>query len=110
MWAWNRSVPMRVKWCLEAFSIPALVKTWFSPYKQTYNGGGKGPIDLKVQAAVDNFISRVIGTLARTLIILAGFLCVVLSFISGVVIVVIWPFIPLLPAIGILFSFIGVGA
>lgn len=89
--------------------MKALVRTWFSPFKQTYSSAKNKSIDLKVQAAVDNFISRVIGSLARTLILLAGLLCIVGSIASGILIVVLWPFIPLLPFISVILTAAGVG-
>lgn len=109
-WAWQRSVTQRLSWCLEAFSIKALIRTWLSPFKQTYSSAKKGSIDLKVQAAVDNLVSRIIGSLARTVIILGGLLCMILSFASGIIIFLAWPFVPLVPLIGVALMMLGVGA
>lgn len=109
LWAWQRSVKERVRWCIEAFSMPALVRTWFSPFKQTYSKAREGSIDLKVQAAVDNLVSRIIGTLARTVILIAGLVCMISSVVSGILIVLIWPFIPMMPFIGVILMVLGVG-
>lgn len=109
LWAWRRSVNERLQWCLETFSMPALVRTWFSPFKQTYSRAQSGSIDLKVQAAVDNLISRIIGTLARTFILLAGLVCMVGSIASGLLIVLLWPIVPLLPLVSIVLFSVGAG-
>jgi hypothetical protein len=108
-WALQRSINQRIQWCLDAFSMKALVLTWFSPFKQTYSTVKNKSLDLKVQAAVDNFISRIIGSLARTVILLAGFVCMIGAIISGLVIVLAWPFIPLLPVVAIMLTATGVG-
>lgn len=108
-WAWKRSVNERVQWVNEAFSISALVKTWFSPFKQTYSKTNKGSIDIRVQAAMDNLVSRFIGTILRTIIIFVGLFGIVLAFITGVFIVVVWPIIPWLPFVAVILSFSGVG-
>ncbi len=103
-WAWKRSVNGRIQWLSEAFSIPALIRTWFSPFKQTYSKVNKGSIDLKVQAAVDNFVSRMIGSLLRTIIIVVGLVGIVLVFVIGIITVIIWPLIPLLTLLAVALS------
>ena len=108
-WAWQRSVTQRVRWCVETFSIPQLIQTWFSPFKQTFTGSKKGSIDVQFRALIDNFVSRIIGFIARTFIILAGAICMFLAFISGVVLIITWPFIPVLPIIAIILMLAKVG-
>lgn len=100
----------RTHWLAEAFSLSALVKTWFSPFKQTYNGGPKGSIDLKFHAAVDNFVSRIIGGLSRTVLIFTSLLGMAIVFLFGIVMIILWPFIPLLPVIAVLLTIGGFGA
>lgn len=108
-WAWRRAVNERIQWLSEAFSIPALIRTWFSPFKQTYSKANKGSIDLRVQAAVDNLVSRVVGSVLRTIIIVVGLTGIMLAFVVGVVTVIVWPLIPLLPAIAVYLMVGGVG-
>lgn len=108
-WAWQRSVNQRVTWCIEAFSMKALVRTWFSPFKQTHSNAKNKSIDLKVQAAVDNLVSRIVGSIARTIILIAGTVCIVGSIISGVIIFLSWSFIPLLPFFAIALTVLKVG-
>lgn len=108
-WAWKRSVNSRINWVNESFSIPALIRTCFSPFKQTYSRANKGSIDLRVQAAVDNFVSRMIGSVLRTIIIFVGILCMSLTFVIGLAAVIIWPVVPLLPGVAIILSLSGFG-
>ena len=109
-WVWTQSVSERINWVNQAFSISALVRTWFSPFKQTYSKVNKGSIDFRVQAAVDNFVSRFIGSILRTIIIIAGLLCMILAVTTGVLAIILWPVIPLMPLIAIILSVSGLGA
>lgn len=85
------------------------MQTWFSPFKQTYRATNKGSIDLRIQASVDNFISRFIGALMRTIIIIVGLSGVVLVAISGMLMSVLWPLLPLMPAVAAILIIFGVG-
>lgn len=86
-----------------------LVRTWFAPFKQTYTGGVRGSLGVHIRAAVDSLISRVIGFLVRSILLLAGLVCSILVFASGLLFIVAWAFIPLLPVISVLLIGIGVG-
>lgn len=106
-WAWSRSVNQRIAWVNEAFSILALIRTWFAPFKQTYSNTAKGSIDLRVQAAVDNFVSRLIGSLLRTILIFVGLIGIMLSLVVGLISVMVWPLIPVLPVLSVVLSING---
>lgn len=106
-WAWKRAVNERINWVNQAFSIPAMIRTWFSPFKQTYSNTNKGSIDMRVQASIDNFVSRLIGTLLRTILIFVGFLGIIASLATGILIILIWPLVPWFPVIAIFLSIFG---
>lgn len=107
-WAVRRAIVERVLWCNETFSINALAKTLFAPFKQTYSRPG-GPIDVRIHAFFDNVISRFVGFFARSFIIFTGLLAAGLALISGVVFVVLWPLAPLALPISLLMMALGVG-
>jgi hypothetical protein len=107
-WAWQRSVNQRTKDILISFSVIQLIQTWFAPFKQTYSDGSKGSIDVKINAFIDNFVSRIIGTIARTVLIVTGLVYVLIWFIIGLFIVVVWPFVPVLPIAGVVLALLGV--
>lgn len=108
-WAWKRAVNERINWVNQAFSIPAMIRTWFSPFKQTYSNTNKGSIDMRVQASIDNFVSRLIGTLLRTILIFVGFLGIIASLATGILIILIWPLVPWFPVIAIFLSIFRLG-
>lgn len=108
-YAWRRGVVQRLEWCEATFSMGALVRTWFAPFKQTYSGKVKGSIGVHFRAAVDSLVSRVIGFLVRSVLLLAGLVTSLFVFVTGLVFIIVWPFIPLLPLIGLVLWLMGVG-
>ncbi len=108
-YAWRRAVVERLQWCESTFSMGTLVRTWFAPFKQTYVGNVRGSIGVHVRAAIDSFISRIIGFLVRSILIIAGVVCSLFVFLSGLAFIALWAFIPLLPIIGVILFASGVG-
>lgn len=94
---------------METFSVGALVRTWFSPYKQTFSGSAKGSIGMLLRAFVDSLISRVIGFLVRTILIFTGLVCAIFSLASGLLLLVLWAVIPLALPASLIMIVMGVG-
>ncbi len=108
-YAWQRAVVQRLGWCESTFSMGALLRTLFAPFKQTYTGGVKGSIGTHFRAAVDSLISRVIGFLVRSFLLFIGASCSLLVLLSGLLFMALWPLIPLLPVISLVLLALGVG-
>jgi hypothetical protein len=77
-----------------AFSTPTLLKTLFAPWKRIQFGGKS--FDAKMQAMLDNMISRVVGFTVRLGVLIAALVMIAGSVILSVAIVLVWPFVPLL--------------
>jgi hypothetical protein len=77
-----------------AFSTIALLKTLFAPWRRIVTSGGKS-IDAKMQAAIDNFVSRVVGFVSRFFVLIAALIMVSGTFVMSVFIVLVWPLLPL---------------
>ena len=107
-WAIKRAIVERLQWCNEIFSITVLMRTLFAPFKQTYSRPG-GSIDARLHALFDNVISRFVGLFARMFIIFAGLLVGLISLLSGLVFVALWPFAPLALPLSLLLMIMGVG-
>jgi hypothetical protein len=108
-WAIKRALTNRLVRAGQTFSILPLAKTLFSPFKQTYQRGVKGPLDLKIHVFLDNIVSRVIGFLARSTIITAGLFYSVYVLISGIIFMIIWPLLPLSLVVSLILMAAGVG-
>lgn len=92
-WAVHRGIVARLRWCEETFSIFALARTLFAPFKQTLSQSG-GTIDVRFRAFLDNIISRCVGFVARIFIILTGLVVSLLALLSGLIFVALWPLAP----------------
>lgn len=108
-WAVKRAIGERLQWCNETFSVFALMRTWFSPFKQTYNRAQGASIDIKLHAMLDNVISRCVGFFARTFIILAGLLASIFALVTGLAFVILWPLAPLAIPLSLGMMAFGVG-
>lgn len=88
-----------------AFSASALLKTLFAPWRRIQFGGGKG-LDAKMQAAVDNFVSRVVGFTSRFIVLLAALIMIAGTVLLSIGIVIVWPVLPLAIVAGIIKGFL----
>lgn len=91
----------------DTFSIDLLVKTWFSPFRQISAGKVNGPIGVQLRAFADRLISRVVGGVIRTGVIIFGSIWLLIVALAGVVELLLWLVVPLFPVIGALLMAIG---
>ena len=77
------------------YSLSILVKTLFAPWKRITTLAGRG-LDAKVHAALDNLVSRFVGFVIRLFAIFAALVSISSALLAGLVMAVIWPFMPLL--------------
>ena len=89
------------------FSIGSLVTTLFAPYRQISAGRVEGPLVEQMRAFADRLISRCIGAMVRSAIILTGSIFMFLQIMFGAVEIAIWPIVPLFPVIGLIMMIIG---
>lgn len=91
------------------FSMDSLIRTLFKPYRQiSANSSSGGSFDLRFQMFIDRMISRLIGFLSRLVLLLVGGLIIVVGGLLGMILVVLWPLIPLMPVAGIVLTIVGV--
>ena len=88
-----RRIGERTHNVMHAFSVSTLLKTLFSPWKRIMTTGAKG-IDAKMQAALDNLVSRMVGFVTRLMVLIAAGVMTTGTVLMSVTIVVAWPFIP----------------
>lgn len=91
------------------FSIGILFKTLFAPFRQISAGTPiNNSLDAKFHAFLDRLVSRIIGAIVRIFIIIAGVLVLTMQAVLGVIMAILWPFIPLLPIVCIVLMVAGV--
>ena len=93
---------------IDYFSVDLLAKTLFSPFRQISAGRVDGPLGVQLRAFADRLISRMIGAMIRTVLLVAGMIAIALTALVGLIILVVWAFVPVLPIIGLIATIIGV--
>lgn len=83
---WTKSVE-------QIFSVSILLKTLFSPWHRIMTSPGKS-LDAKVQAGLDNFISRLVGGAVRSAVLFAAFVSIVGVLFGSLFMAGIWPLLP----------------
>lgn len=92
----------------DRFSIGLLIQTLFSPFRQISTDEQGRDIGSKLAVFVDKLISRVIGGIMRTTMILVGSVTLCLLAVLSIVRLLIWPLLPVAPIVGlILMSIVG---
>lgn len=97
----------RLEGTVDFFSISLLLKSLFQPFRQISAGSVDGSIDAKLRAFGDRMVSRVIGAVVRSLIIIAGIVTIALHVILGFILLAGWAFVPVLPVIGVVLTMTG---
>ncbi len=93
---------------IDLFSIGSLLKTLFAPYRQISANETGDSIDAKILAFVDRLVSRMVGGVARIMIVLCGIVVITIQFVGSILSLLVWPILPLLPVVFIVLFFAGV--
>jgi len=82
---------------LNYFSLPILIKTFFSPWKK-YHSFYKGPFEIwaNLETLVFNLMSRIIGAIIRFFLLLSGLALEILILATGTGFFLIWICLPAL--------------
>jgi hypothetical protein len=89
------------------FSVGLLLSTLFSPFRQISAGSVDGPFAVQLRAMVDKLISRIIGAIVRSFMIVFGLIIICLQTVFGGIVLVLWAVIPIFPVIGLVMMVIG---
>jgi len=91
---------------LNYFSIPTLLRTFFSYWRKYKWSYGRG-FNLKryFEAFTFNLISRILGAFVRSILIIIGIIVEIFIFIGGIVIFMEWIFLPATLIIGLFYGF-----
>ena len=92
------------------FSMDSLIRTLFKPYRQipAESASANASLDLKFHMFIDRLVSRIIGFFSRLILLITGTLIIALGGICSLLLIILWPIIPLMPIAGIILTIIGV--
>jgi hypothetical protein len=101
-WWFGRGYGELIYYCLSlikkvqrSFSIPILLSTLFSPWRQIVTLPGRS-FDEKMRAVLDNLVSRTVGFCVRIISLVTALILMILAVALGVIMAVSWPLIPAL--------------
>lgn len=86
-----------LKFGLDFFSVPLLIKTWFAPWRRYSWDYGRG-FDIKryLETLFSNLITRTIGAVVRTILILIGLGAEIIILCLGPLALAAWFLLPFL--------------
>ena len=91
----GRTLIEKMRGALSFFSLGALLRTLFAPFRQiSANEGGAA--------------SRLVGAVVRIFLMIVGIVVFVLEAILSVLLMIAWPLVPLLPVICVVLTVMGV--
>ena len=94
-----------LKFNLNYFSVPLLLRTFFSPWRRYKVSRGKG-FDLGkfFEALASNLIFRILGAIMRSFLIFIGLLVELFIIFGGIVVFIGWLILPVLLIVGLIFG------
>lgn len=99
-----------IRFIFNFFSLPLLVKTFFSPFRRMSEQYAKGLAPEQwFETLIVNTLMRIVGMVMRTVLILAGLIALLLTILFCLAFILIWVFLPMIImalVIGGLFLFI----
>ena len=100
-------IRLRFASLLDYFSIDLLLRTLFSPFRQISAGSVDGPIGVKIRAWADRMVSRTIGAIVRTIVILVGCVAITVQALLSLAYFIVWLVLPAVPVIGLVMMLTG---
>ena len=92
----------RLERMVDFFSIGALLKSLFAPYRQLSADKVQGALGVQLRAWADRQISRGIGAMVRLAVIVFGALATIVTAAIALFLLLVWPLLPLLPVIALM--------
>lgn len=99
-----RLVMTRLDSTMDFFSIGLLARTMFALFRQDGAGRVDGPLSVKMNAFFGRLISRIIGAMIRSCVLIVGLLTITVQALGGVLVLLLWLGVPLFPFVGVVLS------
>lgn len=100
-------VKTRLQRSADFFSVRLLISTLFSPFRQISAESAAVSLNDHIRAFFDKLLSRVIGAVVRSFMIIFGLIVMSLQIIFSAIILIVWLIIPTLVVVGLIASVIG---
>lgn len=108
---WRRRVGLlheRLAGLADLFSFAVIGRTLFAPFRQISAAPVGGAMAVQLRAWFDKLFSRLVGAVVRLFVLVAGVVVCLVALLIGIVELILWPLMPLLPAVGVVLFSLGV--
>ncbi|NLA43132.1 hypothetical protein GX865_03190 [Candidatus Saccharibacteria bacterium] len=92
---------------MDYFSIDLLLKTMFSLFRQDGAGRVDGPLGLKIRAFFDRLISRILGAIIRSTVLILGLVVIFVQVVLSTIVLLFWGAVPFMPVLGTVVALTG---
>ncbi len=89
------------------FSVDLLLRTWFAPFRQIGTDQAQPGLAGQMRAFFDQLVSRIIGGIVRTIMMIVGTFVLVATGIAGIIEGILWLFVPWFPVVGAILFAVG---
>jgi len=94
-----------LKFNLNHWSVPLLLRTWFSTWRRYQYSYGKGfSFSKYFEVFTFNLISRIIGAIMRSVLIIFGLSMEILVFLAGTIVLLAWLILPFFLILGFIYG------
>jgi len=100
-------IKKRLRSVADVFSVDLLIRTLFNPFRQISADASGNSFPDKVRAFFDKLLSRVIGFIVRSFMVIFGSVVILIQVIFGLIILLFWLAVPILPIVGFILMSIG---
>jgi hypothetical protein len=107
-WKQRANIAMeRLASTMDYFSIDLLLKTMFSLFRQDGAGRVDGPLGLKIRAFFDRLISRILGAIIRSTVLILGLVVIFVQVVLSTIVLLFWGAVPFMPVLGTVVALTG---
>ena len=99
---------VRLGSALDYFSPGLLIRTLFSLFRQDGADQVEGSLEVKFQAMIGRLISRCIGAMVRSAVLVVGLVWITILAATGAAWLLLWPLVPIAPVAGVVLFMMGV--
>lgn len=92
----------RIDATMDYFSIGLLAKTMFALFRQDGAGKVDGPLSVKINAFFGRLVSRLIGAMIRSTVLVIGLFAITFHALLGLSVLAVWAVVPIFPIMGFL--------
>lgn len=91
----------RLAGVLDTFSVEIILRTWFAPFRQIGTERYGKSVDAIVRAWIDRTVSRIIGGIVRTFVLIMGLIAYAVTAVLSGVFLIAWLLTPVVSVLAL---------